>query len=115
MRFGTRLKVCREISEMCDRCMVPPLLLQPLVENAVKHGIAGLVDGGTIHIHASCVPEGLYILVENDFDPDSPAPRKTGMGLANVRKPDRDAARHRRPAAGNGQPGSSPGGSADPV
>jgi len=92
VRFGSRLRVERHIDPHCEGCSVPPLLLQPLIENSVKHGIAGLVDGGTIRLNASCDNGSLRVTVENDFDPDSPAPRKTGMGLANVRN--RLAARH---------------------
>ena len=92
VRFGSRLRVERDIGELCADCSVPPLLLQPLVENAVKHGIAGLVDGGVIRLQASCDHKLLHIQVENDFDPDSPSPRKTGLGLANVRN--RIATRH---------------------
>lgn len=85
VRFGSRLRIEQSIDETCDRCVVPPLLLQPLVENAVKHGIAGLVGGGLIRIQANCSQGFLRIIVENDFDPDSPAPRRTGLGLANVK------------------------------
>jgi two-component system, LytTR family, sensor histidine kinase AlgZ len=92
VRFGSRLRVEQEIDAACDGCQIPPLLLQPLVENAVKHGIAGLVDGGFIRLEASCANGVLRIAVENDFDPEHPAPRKTGLGLSNVRS--RVAARH---------------------
>ncbi len=46
VRFGARLRFSEDIEESCQDCAVPVLLLQPLVENAVKHGIAGLVEGG---------------------------------------------------------------------
>ncbi len=54
VRFGARLRVEIEADAECGQCVVPSLLLQPLVENAVKHGIAGLVDGGTIRLEAHC-------------------------------------------------------------
>lgn len=92
VRFGARLKVERSIEAGCEGCSVPPLLLQPLVENSVKHGIASLVDGGTIQLRASCSNGSLHIRVENDFDPESPALRRTGLGLTNVRN--RIATRH---------------------
>ena len=92
VRFGSRLKVERDLDLACEKCAVPPLILQPLIENSVKHGIAGLVDGGTIRLKAHCSAGQLHVMVENDFDPDSPAPRKTGLGLTNVRN--RIAARH---------------------
>lgn len=85
VRFGPRLRVEQSIGELCEKCVVPPLLLQPLVENAVKHGVASLVDGGFIRIRAGVADDLLRVTVENDFDPDSPAPRRSGLGLANVR------------------------------
>lgn len=84
VRFGARLRVERDIEPACETCRVPPLLLQPLVENCVKHGVAGLVDGGYIRIGIHRMAGSLQVRVENDFDPDSPAPRKSGMGLTNV-------------------------------
>ena len=86
VRFGERLKVEEAIDADCQDCGVPALLLQPLVENAVKHGIAGLVEGGTIRLEARRQQGGVCIAIENPFDPDAPAPRKAGMGLAHVRR-----------------------------
>ncbi len=85
VRFGSRLRVEQNIDAECEQCVVPPLLLQPLVENAVKHGIASLTDGGFIRVQASCADKVLRIVVENDFDPENPSPRRSGLGLANVR------------------------------
>jgi hypothetical protein len=85
VRFGKRLCVEREIDPSSESAKVPPLIVQPLIENAVKHGIAGLVDGGTIRVTAQLDGPLLRVTVENDFDPDSPAPRKTGLGLTNIR------------------------------
>ena len=50
VRFGSRLQVERGVDEDAAACLVPPLLLQPLVENAVTHGIARLLDGGLIRL-----------------------------------------------------------------
>jgi len=66
--------------------LVPPLLLQPLVENAVKHGVAGLVDGGEIRVRVWTQANSLLISVENDFDPEAKASRLGGFGLRNVRE-----------------------------
>lgn len=85
VRFGSRLQVEMNVDEGCAECMVPPLVLQPLIENAVKHGIATLVDGGTIKVNCRVTDGLLEISVENGFDPDSPAPRRSGLGLRNVR------------------------------
>jgi two-component system sensor histidine kinase AlgZ len=85
VRFGSRLRVEQTIEPACENCVVPPLLLQPLVENAVKHGVASLVEGGFIRIRAACADHLLRIVVENDFDPENPSPKRSGLGLANVR------------------------------
>ena len=86
VRFGERLKFTEETAEGCGAMLVPPLLLQPLVENAVKHGVAGLVDGGSIHVRAWTKGNSLLISVENDHDPDAPASHSGGLGLRNVRE-----------------------------
>ncbi|MGI8744027.1 MAG: sensor histidine kinase [Bryobacteraceae bacterium] len=85
VRFGTRLRVEQDIDPLCQNCPVPPLVLQPLVENAIKHGIASLVEGGAIRLGAHCDDGLLRLSVENEFDADSPAARKHGLGLSNVR------------------------------
>jgi LytS/YehU family sensor histidine kinase len=84
VRFGSRLQV--EIDGRdAARCLVPPLLLQPIVENAVTHGIAHVLDGGTIRVAAAQRARRLTILVENPCDADRPRGRGAGVGLANVR------------------------------
>jgi hypothetical protein len=85
VRFGSRLHVEMNVDESCSDCMVPPLVLQPLIENAVKHGIATMVEGGTIKVEGKVQNGLLEVSVENGFDPDSPAPRRHGLGLRNVR------------------------------
>jgi LytS/YehU family sensor histidine kinase len=65
---------------------VPPLLLQPLVENAVNHGVAQLVDGGTIRMAAARSGSTLTITLENPCDPDRPRTRGVGLGLELLRK-----------------------------
>jgi two-component system sensor histidine kinase AlgZ len=85
VRFGARLRVEIDANRDCDHCVVPSLLLQPLVENAVKHGVAGLVDGGTIRLEARCASGRLQLKIFNEFDPDAPAASRHGLGLRNVR------------------------------
>jgi two-component system sensor histidine kinase AlgZ len=85
VRFGTRLEVHAEIDGAAESCLVPPLILQPLVENAIIHGIANLPQGGTVRLRAQRVESQLHISIENSFDPESTPARKGGMGLKNVR------------------------------
>ena len=88
VRFGERLQV--EIEAPDDRetesCLVPPLVLQPLVENAVRHGVAHLLDRGVVHIRVEKRVATLVVTVDNPCDPDRPAGRGTGLGLRNVRQ-----------------------------
>ena len=86
VRFGDRLRVLEEIETDCRECAVPALLLQPLVENAVKHGVAGLLDGGAIRLAVRRNGAAVLVTLENGFDPEMPAPRNLGMGLAHVRR-----------------------------
>jgi hypothetical protein len=84
LRFGDRLKATVSVAPDAERALVPPLLLQPLAENAVRHGIATLVDGGAVTIVATRRGDRVEIQVENPFDADGRRPG-TGIGLVNVR------------------------------
>jgi len=86
VRFGERLRVDEDIEPGCSDCTIPVLLLQPLVENAVKHGIAGLVEGGSIRLAVRRLGPDVSVTVENAFDPDMPPPRNLGLGLVQVRR-----------------------------
>lgn len=85
IRFGNRLRVRHDLDPACDDCEVPPLLVQPLIENAIKHGVATLVDGGEIAIRGRRVQNKVCVVIENPFDPDAPVMRKNGFGLVSVR------------------------------
>jgi two-component system sensor histidine kinase AlgZ len=84
VRFGPRLGVDISAGD-AGACLVPPLLLQPLVENAVTHGIAQVLEGGLIRVFAERAGSMLRIVAENPCDPDRPRRRGAGVGLANVR------------------------------
>jgi hypothetical protein len=86
VRFGARLAVDQSIDDGVGECLVPPLLLQPLVENAVGHGVAQMIEGGTIRLEARRQDTLLSIRLENPCDPDRPRPLRTGVGLDNVRR-----------------------------
>ena len=85
VRFGERLHVDIEGDTESDT-LVPPLLLQPLVENAVTHGVAHLLEGGTVRVRAEQRVASLVITVDNPCDPARPAGRGAGLGLRNVRQ-----------------------------
>jgi two-component system sensor histidine kinase AlgZ len=86
LRFGSRLAVEEDLDERGSGCLVPALLLQPLVENAIRHGIATRLDGGVVRVGIACGGGRLRILIENPYDPESPSRPGGGLGLANVRR-----------------------------
>ena len=86
VRFGDRLRVEEAVYPDFEECGVPPLLLQPLVENAVKHGVGGLLDGGIILLAAIRTETQVSIVIENPFDPEAPPAGHVGLGLDNVRR-----------------------------
>jgi len=86
LRFGERLQVVREIGPDLDHALLPPLLLQPLVENAVKHGLSSLTGPMTLALTARREGSELVLAVENDYDPNAATEQLgTGLGLANTR------------------------------
>jgi two-component system sensor histidine kinase AlgZ len=86
VRFGPRLVFAQDIADDVLACLLPPMILQPLVENAVKHGIGGLLSGGRVEVVAARAGSILRISVANDVDHEQPAAPGNGIGLANVRQ-----------------------------
>lgn len=86
VRFGNRLQVEIDAPGNLDDILVPPLVLQPLVENAVGHGVAHLLEGGVVSIVVERRVHTVVVTVENPADLDRPAGRGTGLGLRNVRE-----------------------------
>ena len=87
VRFSDRLRVVWSIDESLRAAMVPEFILQPLVENALRHGIAKRSDAGTIEISATR-EAGTFILTVSDDGPglDEASGASSGVGLANVRE-----------------------------
>ena len=85
VRFGERLRTRFDIADDVRDVAVPPLVLQPLVENAVHHGVAHLLEGGEVQVRAQRREQFLELVVGNPCDPDRPPSRGTGVGLVNVR------------------------------
>jgi two-component system, LytTR family, sensor histidine kinase AlgZ len=88
IRFGSRLLMQEDIDKEALAFSVPPLLLQPLIENAVTHGVANLPQGGWIklQVNRNGVENHLHISVANNYDPEMPPRRRNGVGLVNVRQ-----------------------------
>jgi two-component system sensor histidine kinase AlgZ len=86
VRFGERLRGEIQMDAGIEGVLVPPLLLQPLVENAIKHGIGERVEGGVVQLVASRQGERIKIVIENPKDPLAAPRRGAGIGLENVRR-----------------------------
>ncbi len=85
LRLGGRLEVQRDLGELPAGLEMPALLLQPLVENAVYHGIQPRREGGTLRIAGRRIAGAVEIEIANPL-PDTAAPRRSGHGLDSVRR-----------------------------
>jgi two-component system, LytTR family, sensor histidine kinase AlgZ len=86
VRFGNRLNIEENVQDDAKDCLLPPLLLQPLFENAVVHGIAQMAEGGWIRLQAARNGGRIAVSVENSWDPEAGSSRKNGVGLRNVQR-----------------------------
>jgi len=95
VRFGEKLRVVKEIAEETLAVVVPSMLLQPLIENSIKHGLEPRIGGGTVTLRSRVLGDGRLLLeVEDDgVGMDSEAPARagartpgTGIGMRNVRE-----------------------------
>jgi signal transduction histidine kinase len=86
VRFGHRLLVEMEVAPEVESLKIPPLLVQPLVENAIKYGLYGTL--GEVTIRVSCQKEENYLLitVQNPFDPQDSGPEGIGFGLSSIER-----------------------------
>lgn len=87
VRFGDRLEFDIEISEEAQHATLPKLILQPLVENAIKYGLYNTLDKVKIDVQANIEEGHLHFRITNPFDADAVEEKKgTGFGLRSIRK-----------------------------
>jgi two-component system LytT family sensor kinase len=97
VRFGEKLHVVKDIADETLDCVVPSMLLQPLIENSIKHGLEPRISGGTVTLRSRLEGDRLVIEVEDDgvgiepgramTEPVSGLVREgSGIGLRNVRE-----------------------------
>jgi two-component system LytT family sensor kinase len=98
VRFGSKLRVVKEIAEETLHVVVPGMLLQPLIENSIKHGLEPRISGGTVTLRSRITDEG-RLMVEVEDDGVGMAPERenaspvsglvrpgSGIGVRNVRE-----------------------------
>jgi hypothetical protein len=86
VRFGDRLHIDWTAEEIVTNARLPPFLLQPLMENAIRYGVYGRTDKVTISIGVQLLAGMLYISITNPYDPSMKASGGTGFGLEGVRR-----------------------------
>jgi LytS/YehU family sensor histidine kinase len=86
VRFGHRLNTNVSSTDETTTLKIPPMLLQPVVENAIKYGLYDTTDAITITISAWMQDDLLYIQVQNPFDSSMQSQAGTGFGLASIRR-----------------------------
>lgn len=92
IRFGEKLRVRKEITEEAMALEVPSMLLQPLIENSIKHGLEPRLNGGTVTLRGHIAGDQLLLEVEDDgvgIAPEravEPGSDRTGIGMRNVRE-----------------------------
>ena len=87
VRFGQRLNVQVNSTEGVMEAKIPPLLLQPIVENAIKFGLYGTIDEITVTVDSKINQGNLHIEIANPFDEQTQSPNKgTGFGLSSIQR-----------------------------
>ncbi len=88
VRFEERLEYDLQIEEGLNQALVPPLIIQTLIENAIKHGISKKVNGGNVCLTIQKKEQNIWIEVTNDgvYDTTKTSIKSTGIGLENAKK-----------------------------
>ena len=84
IRFGDRLKYDLKSEDGCQDYMVPGMLLQPLFENAIKHGVHESTEEVTVTFVCESIPLGLKLTISNNFDPNALPRKGNKMGIKNI-------------------------------
>jgi hypothetical protein len=86
IQLESRLKFVCHVDESAEQALLPPMCVQLLIENAVKHGIDNLTNGGTIELKAERRDSKLCVRVKNPFPSNFSSKDGTGTGLENIRR-----------------------------
>lgn len=86
VRFGKKLEVKKNINQDCFKLRLPWLILQPLIENAIKYGVYENVEKSEIEINASCTDNFLKVEIINNYDEELFVKKGEGIGLQNIRR-----------------------------
>ncbi|MCU7495923.1 MAG: histidine kinase [Ignavibacteria bacterium] len=85
VRFGNKFEYVEEFEDSCTGIMIPPMILQPLLENAIKYGVYESLEKVTIKLNCKKENNYLKITVENNYDEDSLSPSGEKIGIRNIK------------------------------
>ena len=86
IRFGDRLHFDKQTSYECLQKKLPNLILQPIFENVIKHGVHESIDEIKVRLTSYCENNILYITISNNYDPESVVKKGDGIGLKNIKE-----------------------------
>lgn len=84
VRFEERLEIVQQLDPRIMHMLIPPFILQTLVENALKHGVSQLIEGGTVWIRTKKLGESIILEVENNGNLRSTRKDSIGIGISNT-------------------------------
>jgi two-component system LytT family sensor kinase len=85
VRFADKFEFVESVKEECKGLEVPSMILQPLLENAIKHGVYESLGKVTIKLYCGMEKEYFKITVENNFDPEAVPRKGEGIGIKNIK------------------------------
>lgn len=85
IRFADKFEFVEEIKNECKDLEVPSMILQPLFENAIKHGVYESLEKVTIKLSCGIEKEYFKIIVENNYDPEAVSKKGAGIGIKNIK------------------------------
>lgn len=86
IRFGKKLQSSMQVDELAQAALIPPMILQPLLENAIKHGIRNLRQGGEIQVRIQAQAGWLHLQVRNPVAQQDLPGKGNGLGLQNLKQ-----------------------------
>jgi len=86
VRFGKRLNFVSHVSDDCLDLNIPNMILQPLIENSIKHGVYNSSEEVLVELKCELVGDYVQVEIKNDYDPEAVKKKGKGIGLSNIKK-----------------------------
>lgn len=86
VRFGKRLNFVSHVSDDCLVVNIPNMILQPLIENSIKHGVYNSSEEVLVMLKCELKDDYVHIEISNDYDPEAVKKKGQGIGLSNIKK-----------------------------